>query len=342
MSVRLRNPESGSAIVLFVLCISVLAMITALVVDAGRGFMQQRNVHFSLDAAALAGVVKLDGGTETDAYNEAYMIARENGVSAVELQNSNNIQIGTWDESAKTFQAYPSPIPSASPATSPTPMANAVQLLTTRNVDGYFTAFFGIKELLPSARSVAYMPITTVNNPLCLKPFAIESSSLISEFGDLNFIDWLNSGPYPITIGNNSPANWGKIDLGGNMSSGNNFRDAMLNGICDPSSIPAPNTLISPGTGFGGPIKSIFDSIYNDPDTTKRRMLFMRVSDFPNGNSGDISNHGFVEVEMTGLTLSNGQNWTMDLNVINIYDDYSLVPPLGPPTTGYGPRQLVY
>src|SRR5882724_11265599 len=82
--------ERGSTLVLVTLFIFVLFGFAALSIDVANVFREKHKAHDATDAAALAGVAKLDpsdltGQSNANAIAEADVIANTNGVTDAEI-----------------------------------------------------------------------------------------------------------------------------------------------------------------------------------------------------------------------------------------------------------------
>src|SRR5262249_22676782 len=124
---------------------------------------------------------------------------------------------------------------------------NAVRVAARRQVPTAFGRILGFRELDPATHSIAYLSGT--GSATCLAPFGI-TQAVVDANGYGNVID----------ISSPSPGNWGKLDIGGNMSSNPVFVDGMVNGLCNTT--VNVGDAISPGTGFAGVING-FDGRYD-------------------------------------------------------------------------------
>jgi hypothetical protein len=125
--------------------------------------------------------------------------------------------------------------------------------------------------------------------------------------------------------------NWGKLDIGGNMSSGTNFEDAMLNGTC--SRTATVGSTVSVGTGFGGSLDHVMDQVLLSP--VANGMVISVTSRFPNGN-GTVQIREFIKVAFKGSTGSGG-NWRGQFQIL----ERNVTPPVGGGGTGLVQRYLV-
>ena len=263
--------EIASAFVLTTIMLAVLCGFAAMAFDLGRTYVRKRQMFFAADAGTIAGVAKLIptitdpsgvAAMVADAEAEAASIAATNGLASPDIV----IESGNWNPANNPkFDDYPTD-PSVDPY-------NAIKISGASEVDSVFAQVIGVSALFPSVDSIA----VGESNIICMKPFGVE-------------IDTLEPGGVPLqpgdkfeVSGQSEAGNWGKLDIGGNMSSGNNFEDAMLgSGACD-AGIGIGNSM-EPGTGFGGPIGQIFDDIIADPDYSVREMTLAVVDNFVQGN----------------------------------------------------------
>ncbi len=292
--------QAGTTAIFLSITMSVLCGFAAVSVDLSLARVQQRRLHYATDAGALAGVgvlsrLQFDENWDFHAYPQATVdlvndetieITQANSVG-VEQSDSLQVQIGYLDSSRAFYDMGSMPS-----GTDP----NAVRVTAWRLVPTPFGRVLGQETLRPVASSMAVT--SGANDVTCMVPFAIDDDLLVGKtYGD------------QIDIDHNSPGNWGKIDLGGNMSSGSNFEDAMENGVCwETFSI---NQLVSPGTGFAEVRQGFRRRIAKNPLAT-----IAVVDDFPNGNSSDMKILGFIVTEL--LREDNGgANWTGSIKFLN-------------------------
>lgn len=312
--------ESGYALVLVVMAVPVLLSFVAFVIDVGNAFRMQRTLQYGTDAASLAAVLLLDEATHTDALvsSDVIQTLNDNGFSSL---NSLSTSCGIWDESTQAIEFCGGCTGGTCPACTDCSdtNVNAIMVGASVGVSTYFAKLFGITSLFPAVSSTAYLNTVGISN--CIRPFAVE----------FQIIDTLAIGDF-FTVGNNEPANWGKVDLGINSSSGKSFEEAMLTNTCE-SEYEVGNTL-SPGTGFGGPIRNVFDQII---DQGKQDMEIALVSPFPNGNSDVVTLLEFAKVRFHYDNGKNGQNWSGTFEVL----ERNITPPTGGASGGISPRMLV-
>lgn len=311
----LKQEDEGFVITLTSTLLFVLCVVAAFVVDYGRALWEERRIQNAMDYAAQAGATLMGTASLTyaDVEQEVQAIAGANGVDPSEIES---INCGRWQEISGSVGEYEF-ISEACDASG----ANAVQVNSTRRMKTTFARVMGNQALWPSAVAIAMRPTSSIAQ--CIKPFGIELSMIIDntvEEGDV------------FTVGKNSPGNWGKLDIGGNMSSGVNFMDAMLNDVCDED--VALNSVVSPGTGFGGAIDQVFDEVLDEGED--QSMIVAANSDFGNGNS-DVTILEFLEIDYIHDNGKSGANWQGTFRLIK----RNATPPTGDKTLG-GDAQLVF
>jgi len=293
--------SSGAVMVLFSFFLAALIGIAAIVVDIGSAYVQDRRIQYGSDAAALAGVEAIANGAWEFAAEEAEIIALANGITSGELAGGTGIELGIWNPETAGFVVLDETAYSN---------ANAVRVGARRHAQTFFGRFFYTYNIPVARLGIAALPIE--QSSACLKPFGLQGSDLPQPWD----IDW---GVTTFPIGNNSPGNWGKLNLGGNnMSSGPAFIEAMLNGTCDLVFVgdETEPVLVPVATGFAG-VKDAFNNLFNHEDESKRKMVLAVVSDFPSGASQPVTIQSFLEVELVALTVGGGQNWTGTLKLIS-------------------------
>lgn len=272
------DSERGVSAVLFALMITAIVGCTALVIDVGTAFWHQRKLQVATDAGALSGLQTIvKGGNNATATTDAISFTTANDTDAV----VDLVEIGKW--TTGTFQAGAVPV-------------NAVRVKGSVSVGTYFARIFGFNSLLPKVESIAAYGFS--NNAQCLLPFALDDNVLAGKnFGDT------------IDVGVNSPGNWGKVDLDGNMSCAPCFVDAMTNGLCGKS--VSVGDQFTPGTGNGG-VSNGFDGRMG----VNPIAVLPVVQSFPNGNSSPVTVVGFVTVQILG-NLGKGSHWNGKLKFLN-------------------------
>ena len=284
--------EKGGVLPLLAVSILVLIQIVSFVVDFGFGWNTERQLQLAADSASLAGVEIFlqNPASKTSLANaqlsvipEAQILAAANGVTQAEITYGGGITPGQYDDSNGTFSPLATPF-------------DALEVKAKRSFPTFIAHMLGVNSLAPQVTSIAYAG--SADNVDCLLPFALDDDVLAGiNYGDT------------ITIGNNSPGNWGKIDIGGNMSSNPVFVDAMTNGAC--STPVSVGDQFDPGTGFAG-VQNGFDGrIAVDPVAT-----LPVVSHFPNGNH-PLTIVGFVVVRLEAQNGQGGINWNGQITLLN-------------------------
>ncbi len=283
------NSEVGGMAVIASVIIGAMLLIASLVVDVGLVRVEHRQINLASDAAALAGVLKLlqPGATASDAVSEAQNVAAANGLSAAEISSRGTIQVGHWDGSQ--FLTGASPL-------------NAVRVPGERSVLFSLGRLFW-NHMDPTVDSIA--SLASSNDVSCLIPFGLEWPALF----DVNNNDapLYQPGDY-LTISRASPGNWGKIDIGANMSSAPNFLHAMQGTGCD-LTVSVGDTFDS-ATGFAGVRDGFQWRLDNDPIVT-----LSVVDEFKNGNK-KVDILAFVVLEIISVS-GNGNNWNITFKFLD-------------------------
>lgn len=307
MTTRRKN-ELGTILLYFSFSLAVLVGVTAIAVDLGRLFLEQRRIHYAADSAAIAAANKLNGlVADSTVDQEARAIGSLNGLASSEI-NVGGVQCGTWTGSnpmSGSFSPCCSGV-SCSCSNCADQDANAVRVLTNRTFVTSFAKLLHVNTLSTQEFSIARAVRAPGFN--CLVPFGVEVPSISGTQVGSTF-----------TVGNNSPGNWGKLDVGGQMSSGSNFHDAMLNGICDASAIIGNS--VSQGTGSGGSISNVFDDVLQYHKNMG--MVIGVVTSFAQGN-GNVTILNFAKVDFVSQT-GNGNGWRGTFRLV----EYPTIPPTG-------------
>jgi len=284
--------QRGGVLVLVVVVIAVLIQLVAFAVDIGSAYTAQRHIHIGTDAGALAGVgvfAKVPAAVnslsiaQANVVPETREVALANGIKDAELIAGGGIVVGNWNRNTLTFTPEMTPL-------------NAVSVGGRRDVAVFFGRIMGWSLLQPGVRSIA--AAGGAGTATCLIPFGLDDDVLVGkDFGDV------------LDISHPSPGNWGKLDIGGNMSALPNFIDGMINGACGTSvSVDDP---LSPGTGFAG-VKQGFDGrIEINPI-----VIIPIVDHFGLGNSVDSNVVGFIVAELIAQ-IGNGSKWSGDIRFLD-------------------------
>ena len=309
-----RHREGGVVLVFLAITLVVILAAAAYTVDFGRALKVKRDLQIASDAAAISAANLLPASDAT-VLQEVRAILTANGVNGT--TEAQSIECGVWDTTAKTFTSCSGPCTGACPCTSCSDgVANSVQIRSKRDVGTTLARLVGVNTLQPDVLAVAIRDGSTGG---CIRPFGILRSIL----------DSVAVGQEFTVGGKQAPGNWGKLDIGGNMSSGNNFESAMLNGVCN-AQIAVGGT-VSTGTGFGGSISHVLDD-FSLPtyQSNALNMLIALVDGFTNNTSTMLE---FARVDFVRQSGS-GSNWQGTFRLVA----RDQVPPTPP---GAGPRELV-
>jgi Flp pilus assembly protein TadG len=304
---RLERAESGLTIVILALLMTGLVGFAALAVDVAIVLNQQRKAHVGTDAGALAGARLLTNLVQnvSAVMLEAKDVAAANGVTAAEIAAApeGDVQVGIWTTSG-TFLANQTT----------GGRYNAVKVSARRHVTLNFGQVVGISSMDPRVESVAML--TGLGTALSPIPFGLGISLLDGKDFVTNNI---------VTVdGQQDAGNWGKLDVGRQMSSGQEFEQAMqdaANGI-DGTPVSVGQDL-SAGTGFAG-IRQGFAAVMGMP------VVIPIVNSFPSGNSSPVEVLGFV-VAIPIAAHSGGQNFTLTLQLVGELVGGGGGGPSGPP-----------
>ena len=298
----LSGEERGVVLPLVAIGLVTILAAVALTVDVGREINVNRELQLGSDAAALAAVNLLTTGTRTDGdiLLEAQSIAGSNGISAAELTT---VECGAWDDASSAFTSC-----TVSGCDCTNGSVNAVRVVADRTFGSTFSSVVGIQTQQTDVESIALSLVGGAVN--CIKPFGIE----------IDAIQGLVAGDV-LSVGKNSPGNWGKLDIGGMMSSGTNFHDAMLEEVCH-SEVEIGQT-VSQGTGFGGSLSNVFADMVA---AGKHLNMIIAINDeFRNGNS-DTTIEQFCKVDYLSDNNRNGSNWVGTFRIV----ECPTTPPQGP------------
>lgn len=289
----------------------IVGVITAVgfAVDMGRVYEEQRRIQVVADAASLAAV-----GTLANDSRYSSMVWTVTDIAGANAVTSDEVlqvppQCGTWN-GGSFIPSYRNECDDTS---------TAVRVTVTRHVPMTFARFMTSGDVTISARAVSYRPTGV---PQCIRPFGVEGS-------------FLAGSPVPVggtfTVGGSQGSgNWGKLDISGNSSSGEEYERMMMNNACD-DSFQAGRS-VSQGTGNSN-IRQVFDSLLSDqtPPFASRGMIVAVTSDFTPGN-GTVTIQRFMRVDLLSQR-GNGDSWSCTFRVV---EDNAQPEP--PPPSG---RQLV-
>jgi len=287
--------QAGFVVFLFLILAMVLLTSLALGVDIGKAYDNQRQIQIAADAASLAALTAL--GSETSYSRVVAMIltiAAANGVDSDEVLGSPP-RCGRWDN--VSFAPEQDGVCRGD--------STAIEVTVRRAVPTNFGRLANKPEFNLTARSVGYLPAPTSGN--CIRPFGIEQSFLSS-------LDLQDGGTFSLS-GTQESGNWGKIDLNGNSSSGEEYTNLMLHNLCD-EQIAAGNS-VSSGTGNAA-IEQVFETILSDTTTplASQNMVFAVTTDFGVGNSL-VQLLRFIRVDLLSQG-GNGQKWRATFKIVEL------------------------
>ena len=292
--VRSNRDTFGGVIVFFTLIVAAFCGFVAFSLDIGNSLANQRRIQFASDAGAMAAARRMavGGVTESDVMDDIEALANANGVTLAEINAFGGVNFGNWDADTKTFN-------SGTFAT-----ADAVQVGAERGVPTYFGQLLGVNSLTPDAKAVAIFSNFLLED--CVRPFGF----------DEEVMDGLDVGNIIYLYGFDAPGNWGKIDVNGiNMSSGQNFEDAMRGSLC--GEIVEVGDQFESGPGFGGTIKQVFNELYNEGITD---FPFLLIDEFPQGSAAQVTVEGFVKTRLLSSS-GNGNNWEAQFEILEFLDE---------------------
>ena len=101
------NPRRGTVLILVALLLVVLMAFLAFSIDLGYVELARAQLQTAADAGALAGARGLTNCCASTALSEAERVAQLNSVygTAVTINPSTDISLGTWDDTTSTFTA---------------------------------------------------------------------------------------------------------------------------------------------------------------------------------------------------------------------------------------------
>jgi Flp pilus assembly protein TadG len=303
---KLDPGERGSTAVLVAIFVLVLFGFAALSLDVSRVYIEKHKEHMATDAAALAGVAKVgDPAVSTNqqasaAITEADAIANANGVTDAEIAAAPTnryparIQVGWWANGTFTASAPP---------------YNAVRVPAKRTVPIYFGKAVGTSRMSPAVDSIATIGMRVV-------PYGIPSCVVTNVGGTNTLQNWKNAGC------SSSAGNWGAIDLCGALGPND-----VASAISGPGCYSSVGQVTTTRTGVPNKTSDGFQTLW---DNGRRIIVLPVTSDFPTGNSGDITVLDYVVVQLLGPPTngSNGNgkngngnnngngNWGVDVQIL--------------------------
>jgi hypothetical protein len=286
-------PEGGFVLCLLLVFVTILMMSLAFAVDLGRAHDQQRQIQIAADAASLAGLGTLGGASSySSMLGTVTAIAQANGVSLQEIM-ANPPRCGVWSQGSFVPQR-----PSQCD-----PSSTAIEVSVNRSLPAHFARILNRDQFNLTARAISYLP--PAENGSCIRPFGVESSYLLP-------LSIPAGGTFSVQ-GNQGSGNWGKLDIGGNMSSGTQYTAMMQNNVCHPD--VAVGNSVSVGTG-NAQIEQVFETLLNDPTPpiAAQNMVIAVTSDFGNGNSA-VQIDRFIKVDLLSQS-GTGSRWNATFRIV--------------------------
>ena len=277
---NLHGDQRGVAAVIMALTVVVLLGMTGAVVDIGILAHADRQTQNAADAGALAGVQALPGGTTT-AVARATSFAETNG----EVEDDVTASILSTDAPN-----------------------DSISVTVTREVTFLFAGILGFGEGEVTGTAVAQVGSAGAANGLL--PFGVECDPPpCYNYGD----------PVELKLISGNNGNWNAIRIDGNGA--NVYNDTIINGSNSAPSVgdwlsPEPGNMVGPTvdgitTRLGSNNQALLD-IFSTPDSeghvqildydSPRLAVVPFVTDFPNGNSGQVQVTGFGLFYLSGVT----------------------------------------
>jgi Flp pilus assembly protein TadG len=278
--------QRGFAVLLVSMFLCVILGFMGFALDLARVYDQRQQMQIAADAASLAAVNVLGSGVSySSVLATITAVAEANSVMLEEITEVMPL-CGAWADG----QFYPQSAGVCDQS------ATAVRVTIRRAVPQGFFSFLRTAGTTLVANATSYKPLNSPGN--CIRPFGVESSYLTN----LN----LQQGATFTISGTQGAGNWGKIDLDGNSSSGEQYTSLMLSNLCD-EAIAAGND-VSVGTG-NAQIRQVFDTLLMDSSSpyAYQGMVFAVTTDFPAGN-GVVTILKFIRVDLVSQR-GNGQGW---------------------------------
>lgn len=292
-SQREHTREGGFVIFFVFLFSAILIMSLAFAVDMSRATDQQQQIQIAADAAALAAINALgQNPSYSNVLGTVTAIAQANGITSSEILREPP-RCGAWNNGS--FAANSNSACDSS--------STAIEVTINRALPTTFARFLQTNQFDLRARAVSYLPPPA--NGTCIRPFGVENSYL-SRLS--------RSGDSMVVSGNQGSGNWGKLDIGGNASSGTEYTNLMFNNVCHDT--VAPGNSVSAGTG-NAQIEQVFQALLDDttPPYGARGMIFAATSDFGTGNSSVVIDH-FIKVDLLSQS-GTGSRWRATFRVVD-------------------------
>lgn len=290
---RPRRDDSGFVMFMFMVITAVLLTSVAFAVDMGRAYDEQRKIQIVADSAALSAIGVLGSNSNyTTTLSVITAIAQANGATVDEIMEREP-RCGRW-ENGEFVPSKGRSCPSS---------ANAVEVNVERTLPTQFAHIMSQPSITLRATAVAYLPPPEGGN--CIRPFGVEEAYLED-------LEISQGGTFTVS-GSQGAGNWGKIDLGGNASSGEEYTRLMLTNLCDEQI--APGKYVSSGTG-NARIEEVFQALLEDtsPPFAASNMVLAVTSEFGNGNS-QVQIQRFIKVDLLSQEGSGGR-WRANFRIV--------------------------
>ncbi len=217
---RRRRGQEGQTLVLMVLALVALLSMTALIVDGGNAWAQQRGTQNASDAAAEAGAVVLaqnigavmtqatPTGTDQDVLNAVDASASNNGISTPTA----------WYTDITGNQLDPPVQVGSLGAVTPPSAAYGVEVDGSKTFRTYFAGVAGFNQFSASARATAIAGELTgfCEAPVCgMLPVTFPSSISTCNANNNKYNIGTPGGPYTIVTGDMTASNESIVPLCG-------------------------------------------------------------------------------------------------------------------------------
>lgn len=154
-----RRERRGAITLLTAIMFLSLTGIAALAIDFGRMWTVKNELQTAADAGAMAGAFQMTPmRVAANAVDSAIAFAKRNKAMADTVTVDSTI-LGTWNNTSRTFTAGATP-------------ANAIQVVVSRSVRGFFMGTFGVTPGRFKARAIGW-GAAPVGADACTKPWAI-------------------------------------------------------------------------------------------------------------------------------------------------------------------------
>ena len=316
-----REREKGVAIIFLCVVLMLLFAFTAVAVDIGVAYSEQRRIHNVTDSAALAGAWAALTNSSTGKIQEvaqAVALAPENGLTLSELTLAGataihagyaEVKNGKWDFAADQV----------APGTS---SYNAVKVEAQRTVPRYFAGILDWPPLRPRVSSVAL--IATAGSANCIIPFGIGEALLATVAGNELVISNATTGGPGGKKGppQQSSGNWGKLNIGGfDVGTPKAFTEAMMQTAgCFTAEIQKPIENNTNPNGIAGAFIDRMNSTSPGP-----KVVMAVVDEFPSGGQGNEACGkpgndcpvvlGFVTAEITHVEVHSTAQYTITFSI---------------------------